>query len=555
MGLSKTTRISLLLAIDLVFFFVELITGNIIGSLALIADAFHMLNDVMSLCVGLWAVRVANKQKNPKTYTYGWQRAETLGALANGVFLVALCFTIFLDAIERFIEPQIITQPRFMLIVGCAGLASNLLGLVLFHDHGHGGHGHSHGGHGDEASAAEEGHAHAHGDPEDRRLADPSGNVEDVLPATRIAGYQSSNTADSDTTAVDASSPLAQKASHGSRSGKSRRHSRSHSRAFSGVEDIPVTPNAFRRSIIDASRLDPRDSEEWEGDEDALGEDTMDTHHHQQQPLLNGNAYAGYGATQAKAQDIDHGEHNHAQPKDEGKGGGGHGHSHGDLNMRGIFLHVMGDALGNIGVIATALFIWLTDYSWRFYFDPAISLLITIIILCSAIPLVKAASRILLQAVPSNIDIDHIKEDIEALPGILSAHHLHVWQLSDTKLVSSLHVQVDFDFKGEGSARYMELVQAIRKCLHEYGIHSSTIQPEFCLDPEHDHSGSQPEDGGSPADAAKRSTMGSRVPSKAGSVCEQACLLECTDECGKKGKGCCDPKPADQEDEGHGHGH
>ena len=80
-------------------------------SLALVADSFHMLNDVLSLCVGLWAVRVANTGSS-KMYTYGWQRAETLGALVNGVFLVALCLTIFLDAIERFVEPQVVTNPK-----------------------------------------------------------------------------------------------------------------------------------------------------------------------------------------------------------------------------------------------------------------------------------------------------------------------------------------------------------------------------------------------------------------------------------------------------------
>lgn len=209
----------------------------------------------------------------------------------------------------------------------------------------------------------------------------------------------------------------------------------------------------------------------------------------------------------------------------------------------------MGDALGNIGVIGTALFIWLTDYSWRFYMDPLISLIITMIILASAIPLCKAASRILLQAVPAGISVDDIQADIEDLPGIVSCHHVHVWQLSDTKLVGSLHVQVEFDFKGEGSARYMELAQNIRRCLHEYGIHSSTIQPEFCLDPEHDHTDGANEDGSSPRQA-------SRVPSKANSVRDaDPCLLECGDQCGP-GKSCCSPAPpANDGHDGHDHGH
>lgn len=213
--------------------------------------------------------------------------------------------------------------------------------------------------------------------------------------------------------------------------------------------------------------------------------------------------------------------------------------------MRGVFLHVMGDALGNVGVIASALFIWLTSFSWRFYADPVISLIITVIILGSAIPLCKAASRILLQAVPEHLSIDDIKADIERLPGIVSCHHLHVWQLTDTALIASLHIQVEFDFKGEGSRRYMSLVRGVRKCLHEYGIHSSTIQPEFCLDPGHDHSviseGEEEYDGHiSTFDGAGKARAGSKQTSSAGSICEnaKACLLECDDDCGN-GKKCC----------------
>jgi zinc transporter 1 len=260
----------------------------------------------------------------------------------------------------------------------------------------------------------------------------------------------------------------------------------------------------------------------------------------EQSPLLqkNGKSPAVSPATSTDKRDR-HSAHNHKKPK-EGKSSGGHGHSHGDLNMRGVFLHVMGDALGNIGVISSALIIWLTDYSWRFYSDPLISLIITAIILCSAIPLCKAASRILLQAVPAGLSVDEIREDITELDGVISCHHLHVWQLSDSKIVASLHVQVDFDFKGSGSAQYMELAREIRQCLHEYGIHSSTIQPEFCLDSNHDHTGASDESSGDEGHAAGSAGKGpsSKTSSVRGDA--DACLLECGDDCGNS-KQCCDP--------------
>ncbi|KAI9662312.1 MAG: hypothetical protein M1821_008479 [Bathelium mastoideum] len=550
-----------------------------------------MLNDVLSLCVGLWAVKVANEKKSSKMYTYGWQRAETLGALVNGVFLVALCLSIFLEAIQRFVEPQEVSRPMLVLIVGCCGLASNILGLFLFHEHSHGpgGHGHDHEhGHAD--------HGHAHGEEGDLTsaeegispgvqktidaVADEGGNVVDVLPQSRIGNWPQTQSSPKDTSKVhtraastgnrrqiafDDTTPLL---SSGRGTPNKRRRS-SGSRAYSALEEnIPIHPRSFRDGVISASRFkdDSPESSNENTDEEAIHDDDA-TENSEDGPLLkkdrtNGSAsskphrHAHHHSSSGLSNAAWHKDHRHAKPKQAAKAGG---HSHGDLNMRGVFLHVLGDALGNVGVIASALVIWLTRFSWRFYADPAISLVITVVILGSAIPLCKAASRILLQAVPEHLSIDDIKADIERLPGIISCHHLHVWQLTDTTLIASLHVQVAFDFKGEGSRRYMALARGVRKCLHEYGIHSSTIQPEFCLDPGHEHSVvlSEAEDehdergsgSGTGLDGTSKVRAGSKQGSVAGSVCENAnaCLLECDDDCGD-GKKCCSGR---RDSEGH----
>ncbi len=88
-------------------------------------------------------------------------------------------------------------------------------------------------------------------------------------------------------------------------------------------------------------------------------------------------------------------EDNHSQSKKHKSGhahghGHSHGHSHGgegSMNIRGVILHVFGDALGSLGVVVSGLIIWLTPLTWRFYFDPLLSLIIVIIILFSAVPL------------------------------------------------------------------------------------------------------------------------------------------------------------------------
>lgn len=459
------------------------------------------------------------------------------------------------------------SNPRLVLIVGCFGLLSNVLGLFLFHEHGHshgGEHGHGHA-EDNKLAAAEEGQSNTgliDRDEHTATVADQSGNVADVLPQNTIAGWPKTDKSASPskgslrkvsrafskhdeeaTTATNSASPVSTRKSISSAAGRRRRHTSGSRSRFASADDIHIHPASFRNDIIQASRLEAIDSSssETEDNEEVLLDNEPAT---EDDPLLgkqksNGSAKQGSGDLQ-KSKSYDHTDHQHNQPGEDSKGG----HSHGDLNMRGVFLHVMGDALGNVGVIGSALIIWLTPWSWKYYVDPGISLVITVIILGSAIPLCKAASRILLQAVPPGINVDHIQADIQHLPGVISCHHLHVWQLSDTKKVASLHIQIEFDFKGEGSARYMQLARAIRRCLHDYGIHSSTIQPEFCLDSSHRHtSGNNSDDEGPDGSGSKgASKRGSRAPSLRSQP--DACLLECGDECGE-GKQCCIPNGTD----------
>jgi solute carrier family 30 (zinc transporter), member 1 len=144
---TKTFRFLVMLSLTASFFFVELVVGNMTNSLALVADAFHMLSDVIALIIGLLAIRIAKRRSNINTY--GWVRAEVVGANINTVFLLALCLTIVFDTIKRFIQPEPIVNVNLLLIVGSAGLGMNIVGLFLFqgfhgHTHGGGAHGHSH---------------------------------------------------------------------------------------------------------------------------------------------------------------------------------------------------------------------------------------------------------------------------------------------------------------------------------------------------------------------------------------------------------------------------
>jgi len=518
MAWSKSTRITVMLAIDAAFFLLELGVGLWVGSLALMADAFHMLNDIISLAVGLWAVKAAQKSSTDK-YSFGWLRAEILGAFANAVFLIALCFSILLDAVVRLFDPPSISNPMLILIVGSLGLASNLAGFFVLggHGHSHGSEGHSHG---NEVRDAEEGHSHSshtHTSEEEEAIVEV---FPEVIVYKAKKGQQLRFNDAETSPSKSRSSP--------------RKHRRSTSGRITNIDQISIHPASFRQDIISMGRgrLDGNESDantESEGEAEQAVEDAPT----ETSVLLP----KGNGIVNGKGQHVHedghithpdtprhdswHDEHNHNKPKKPSKGS--HSHSHSDMGMNAMILHVIGDALGNIGVIVSALVIWLTTWSGRFYADPAVSLFITLIILRSTIPLTMATAKILLQATPDHIDVNNIKEDIQELPGVVSCHHVHIWQLSDTQIVASMHIQIAFPISEASGEKYMDLAKAARKCLHAYGIHSATLQPEFCLDKDHDHD--------------TRSLGMDGIVGQPRCRLDDDCLIECVDDC--QDTGCC----------------
>jgi len=138
-GLSKSKKLMAIIAISLSFFLAEIGVGFYTGSLALVADAFHYLNDLVGFVVALVAFLAAERGDAPLEMTFGWQRATLLGAFFNGVFLLALGVSIFLQSIERFVSVQPVENPLLIIIIGCVGFALNVVSAVILgHDHGDG---------------------------------------------------------------------------------------------------------------------------------------------------------------------------------------------------------------------------------------------------------------------------------------------------------------------------------------------------------------------------------------------------------------------------------
>ncbi|MBX9719778.1 MAG: cation diffusion facilitator family transporter, partial [Candidatus Obscuribacterales bacterium] len=123
------SRLLTVLALSGTFMFVEAIAGFMTGSLALIADAGHMLGDVAALALAYFAVWLSSRPAGPSR-TYGYHRSEILAALANSVLLVLISVFVLFEAIQRFTHPTHV-QSSPMLIVAVIGLCINLISMRL----------------------------------------------------------------------------------------------------------------------------------------------------------------------------------------------------------------------------------------------------------------------------------------------------------------------------------------------------------------------------------------------------------------------------------------
>lgn len=130
---SRKTRLTVIICISFLFFAAEISAGFYTHSLSLIADAFHYLNDLIGFIVALVAVHVTERKTSPQDLSFGWARAQLLGAFFNGAFLFALGVSILLQSIERFISVQRVDNPKIVLIVGCVGLTLNIISAAFLH--------------------------------------------------------------------------------------------------------------------------------------------------------------------------------------------------------------------------------------------------------------------------------------------------------------------------------------------------------------------------------------------------------------------------------------
>ncbi|KAJ5895339.1 cation diffusion facilitator family metal ion transporter [Penicillium taxi] len=131
--LSRSTRLTAVIGISTCFFLGEMAVGFYTHSLALIADALHYLNDLVGFAIALIALKVSEKNHERKGLSFGWQRAQLLGAFFNGALLFGIGISVLLQSIERFISLHRVENPKMIFIVGSIGLGLNVICALFLH--------------------------------------------------------------------------------------------------------------------------------------------------------------------------------------------------------------------------------------------------------------------------------------------------------------------------------------------------------------------------------------------------------------------------------------
>ncbi len=141
-----------------------------------------------------------------------------------------------------------------------------------------------------------------------------------------------------------------------------------------------------------------------------------------------------------------------------------------NLNMRGAYLHVLGDLLGSVGAIIAGILMYF--FNW-YIADPIISVVVALLILRSAWGVFRSSVHVLMEGTPPTIDFYDVKQTLEQIPGVQVVHDLHIWTLTSGLDMLTGHVVID-----EDADEQVILQRAIDEIYEKFKIEHTTIQIE-----------------------------------------------------------------------------
>ncbi|KIJ61997.1 hypothetical protein HYDPIDRAFT_115148 [Hydnomerulius pinastri MD-312] len=500
---NESRKIFYFLVLNMCYMGVQMLYGVWTNSLGLISDAIHMAFDCMAIGVGLLASIMAKWPPNER-FTYGFGRIETLSGFANGIFLILISVFIVFEAVQRILDPPEMTTSQLLLIssLGLGVNLFGMFAMGGHHHHGHGhshdhghGHGHSHGGHShshahdhhshshahdnnkhdshhhekhahahDEHSHEHEhdhhshhhghtnghshgeGHSHSHGEHNhlDHAHQGHDHNHGHGVPSSHSHSHHHHHHSDE-----DSHSCTDHTHSH-THEHSDKSHSHSHSPPIGPDQPTPETPKSSTirgrkpHSRGPSLQITPENSQ-------TLSIPSIQVPFPLSSPTaVDSPISPSYPSTLKHDHHHDHHHHDH---DDDGHGHGAdgyvshsHGHGHGhdheghSHNMRGVFLHVMADTLGSVGVIISTLLI--QYYGWT-GFDPIASLFIAVLIVASVVPLVIDTGRVLsLDLAEKESGVESALKELEHVEGVASYSSPRFWPKDPASVIGSIHIQL-----------------------------------------------------------------------------------------------------------------
>lgn len=146
-----------------------------------------------------------------------------------------------------------------------------------------------------------------------------------------------------------------------------------------------------------------------------------------------------------------------------------HPASESNLNLRGAYLHILGDLLGSIGTVVAAIIIRTTGWQMA---DPIASIIVSVLIVRSAWSLVRESVDVMLESTPAHISLGAVRAQLEAIPGIEAVHDLHVWTVTSGVIAMSTHAIV------REPERHQHVLEHILDAMRLFGIQHVTVQIE-----------------------------------------------------------------------------
>ena len=432
-GSEARNKLLLATAVATVFMACEIVGGLLSGSLAILTDAAHLLSDISGFLVSLFCLYLSQRKSTP-VLSFGFKRAEVLGALLSVAIIWVLTGILVYEAILRTIsiskgQRTDFVDGKTMSIVAALGLACNLIIMrVLGHSHSHGGtaggggHGHTHG------------HGHSHG------ASGQSRQPEENSESTPLRLHEKYDEP------------------HSAEKGHGHDHDHGHGHHDHQSNGLPAGDQVNH----------DQDDDDADVELGAVEEYTLNALRISAYGSFDGRRHSAAGAESPPGRRVRHrSEHDLGEPP--------HHHVE-NINITAAYVHALGDMLQSVGVCIAGALIWAfpgETHPMVQLADPVATFLFSLLVFATTVSVVRASVHVLMEGVPDHIQPQGVHKSLGRIPGVVGVHDLHIWSLTVGEPFLSVHLTV-------ANAPADAVLSRAQHVLRAQGISHSTIQVELC---------------------------------------------------------------------------